>query len=83
MIGPEMTMASSLRKLMISSAWASSPITNPGTAAPRVMDMLLKSTAIEMIAGTVWGLNHCEANFDGELRMKMFPKAASADPMIQ
>ncbi len=53
-----------------------------GNTTPTPIDAIFDITPKVVILGEIIGLNHVLAILEGELIIKMFPIAASADPSI-
>ena len=53
---------------------------SPGRELPKAIEIILASTAIEIMPGIEAGLNQLLARMEGELRIKILPTAASIEP---
>jgi hypothetical protein len=53
---------------------------SPGSALPKVTEIMLASTATEIMPGIEAGLNQLLARIEGELSIKILPIAARAEP---
>ncbi len=83
MNGTVVTMASALKKAIISSIELLLLRTRPGSEAPRVIEMRLARTAAKIILGTDYCLNQLTAILLGEFNIKILPIAARVEPKRQ